>query len=148
MWQQFLLNVNKIDLYNSYDGRLIVQGTPDIVITNGSRLKISVNKKARGQNANDAGRNAEYTEYFWQQRDSVLLLDKFFTLGDQALIRDQKVTITIQVPEKMNVRISPKLEPLIINNSIPEIKKGTYSSTENFVSGSSAFNFLELNKIF
>ena len=145
---QFLMNVNKIDLYHSYDGHLIVQGEPDIVITTGNKLKITVNKKARGANKDEAGRNAEYTEYYWQQRDSVLLLDKYFSLGDQALIRNQKVTITIRVPENMNVKISPKLKPFILRNNIEEDKKASYTTTENSVSGTSTFNFLVLNKNF
>ncbi len=117
-YDDFIMDLGNIDLSVSKDGQLIIEGKPNIIITHGEQLKLFITKKARGLNQNDAERNAEYTEYFWQQQDSVLLLDRYFTLGDQALIRNQEVTITLQIPRNMNVKISPELESLITTKDL------------------------------
>ncbi len=114
----YLMEIKRIDLYAANDGQLIIEGKPQIFITRGDRLKITINKKARGLNENDAVRNAEYTEYFWQQNDSIILLDKFFTLGDQAFIKNQEVTITLQIPTNISVKVSPDLEYLVTEKSV------------------------------
>ncbi len=114
----FLMDMKRIDLYASNDGQLILEGKPRIYIVKGDFLKVIVVKKARGLNEEDAIRNAEFTEYYWQQNDSVILLDKYFTLGDQALIRNQEVTITIQVPVNIKVKVSPDLEYLVTEESV------------------------------
>ncbi len=111
----FLMDMDKIDLYTSDEGQLIIEGEPDIVIKRGDKFKIIVKKKARGYSRADAEKNATYTEYFFQQKDSVLMLDKYFTLGDQAMIRRQEVTVTIQLPDSINYRVSPDLRYLIIS---------------------------------
>ncbi len=109
----FLLDMNQIDLYTTDEGQLLIQGEPDIVITRGDEFKITVRKKARGYSKVDARKNAGYTEYFYQQDDSVLLLDKYFTLGDQAMIRKQEIRVTIQLPDSINYKVSPDLRYLI-----------------------------------
>ena len=109
----FLMDMNKIDLYTSDEGQLLIEGEPDIVITRGDEFKIIVKKKARGTTKTEARKNAEYTEYFFQQKDSVLLLDRYFTLGDQAMIRKQEVRVTIQLPDSISYKVSPDIRYLI-----------------------------------
>ena len=110
---EFLMDFNKIDIYASDEGQLLIEGEPDIVITRGDELKITVKKKARGYSREDARKNAEYTEYYFQQNDSVLLLDKYFTLGDQAMIRRQEVKVIIQLPDSINYKVSDDIRYLI-----------------------------------
>ena len=117
----FLMDMDKIDLYTSDEGQLIIEGEPEIMIKRGDSFKVTVRKKARGYNRADADRNATYTEYFFQQKDSVLMLDKYFTLGDQAMIRRQEVTVIIQLPDSINYKVSPDLRYLIISeDAIPD----------------------------
>jgi phage shock protein C len=110
--RDYLTRMDEVKLY-SLDGELYIEGQPEIRITRGDELKIMIEKRARGSNADDAAFNAQYTEYFWQQKDSVIHLDRYFTLGDQALIRKQKVYVTIQVPHDKQLEVSPYLDRII-----------------------------------
>jgi hypothetical protein len=59
---EFLMDMDRIGLYASDEGQLIIEGEPDIVIVRGDELKVTVKKKARGYSKSDARKNAEYTE--------------------------------------------------------------------------------------
>ncbi|GEM_PF-974037 len=144
-YSNYLLDINRINLYASVEGQLIIEGVPRIYIVKGDLLKVTVVKKARGLNEKDAVRNAEFTEYFWQQKDFVLLLDKHFTLGNQALIRNQEVTITIQVPQNIKVKVSPDLEYLVTEESVSAevITLSQAHSLEYYQNKS--FNFINRN---
>ncbi|TAJ15127.1 PspC domain-containing protein [Marinilabiliaceae bacterium JC017] len=109
-----IMRMEDITLY-SLDGQLMIEGKPEIRITRGDDFKMLIEKRARGANKEDASRNARYTEYFWQQKDSVIQLDRYFSIGDQALIRNQKVYITIEIPENKKLEVSPYLDRLITN---------------------------------
>ena len=110
---EFLMDMDRIGLYASDEGQLIIEGEPDIVIVRGDELKVTVKKKARGYSKSDARKNAEYTEYYYEQKDSVLLLDRYFTLGDRAMIRRQEVEVIIQLPDSINYRVSDDIRYLI-----------------------------------
>ena len=141
----FLMEIKQIDLYASKDGQLLTEGKPRIYIVKGDFLKVTVVKKARGLNEEDAVRNAEFTEYFWQQNDSVILLDNYFTLGDQALIRNQEVTITIHVPRNIKVKVSPDLEYLITEDSVSaEVITLSLADSPEYYRNKS-FNFINRN---
>ncbi len=110
---RYIINTDKLEV-KLKDDELLVLGDPRLRITKGGeRLKITLEKKARGSHPDEARRNAQMIEYFFLQNDSVLLLDRYFTLRDKAMIRQQQITVHIEVPPDKEVIVAPELEQLV-----------------------------------
>ncbi len=96
------------------DDKLLLVGTPDIdVIRSPDTFKIKVTKKSRGQNPDMAMQNANMIEYFYLQDDSLLMLDRYFSVQDIAMMRGQKVDVTIEIPENKHIKIADEFRHLI-----------------------------------
>ncbi|TCO08299.1 PspC domain-containing protein [Natronoflexus pectinivorans] len=64
---------------------------------------ISIERHARGRNKYDAFENASNIDYFWNQNDSVLEISRFFELKENSSFRKQRVNVTIEIPEGMEI---------------------------------------------
>ena len=106
------IEINDLEV-RSYNGEPVIQGEPDIEIHRSDDPRIVIKKHARGKNNSDAQSNANKTEYFWVQNDSILQLDAFFTLTNNALIRNQEVDVDIYIPKNINIDIDHKLRWLV-----------------------------------
>lgn len=86
-------------------------GEPKILIReNAEHFALVIERQAKGATEARARAYAEVTEYFWMQKDSLLELDKIYTLPAKAKIRDQKVIVRISVPKGKVVQIDPDLQ--------------------------------------
>jgi len=110
--RDYIMDMEHLELF-SLDGQLMIEGQPELRITYGDEFKLYVEKRARGINDEEARHNAISSEYFWVQKDSVLLLDRQFTIGEDALVRNQKVYVTVQLPADKKLEVSPYLDRLI-----------------------------------
>ena len=96
------------------DDELMLTGSPRIEIQPGGRdFRIRVEKSARGRDSRRATENANQIEYFYLQKDSLLLLDRYFSIQNTDLLRNQKVEVTLEVPENKELAIDDNLAPLI-----------------------------------
>jgi phage shock protein PspC (stress-responsive transcriptional regulator) len=96
------------------DGNLSIEGRPTIEIINGAdRFAITIEKIGRGTNQQDAANNAKGAEYLWLKTDSVIQLDRIFTLDSGANLRDQRVKVIVEVPKNKQVKIDAGLSSLI-----------------------------------
>ena len=125
-YDEYLMDMNRMDLYITEEGELIIEGNPKINLYRGDELKIVEQKSARGKTEGKAIENAKGIEYSWAQKDSVLYLDKIFTLEDKAMLRDQKITINIYVPDSIPVKIDQDIDYLIND----ETDSGSFSDDE------------------
>ncbi|TRX72532.1 PspC domain-containing protein [Carboxylicivirga sp. M1479] len=110
--REYLMDLDHLELF-SEDGELQVEGAPVINISRGDILQMTIDKKARGLNDDDAEFNAKTTVYYWSQNDSIIYLDKKFVIADEALVRNQKVYINIQIPYGKKLEVSPYLDRFI-----------------------------------
>jgi hypothetical protein len=53
----------------------------------------------------------------------VLLLDRYFTLGDRAMIRRQEVEVIIQLPDSIDYRVSDDIRYLISDRASLEAEE-------------------------
>lgn len=96
------------------NGELLITGTPDIKVNKGAdSFKIFVSKQARGKNTEEAVIHAGKIEFFHLQNDSSLLIDRFFSIQEPAVMRNQKIFIDIEIPEGKEVKISDDLKYLV-----------------------------------
>jgi phage shock protein C len=68
---------------------------------------LSITRRSAGTDLNNARENARNIAYNYTSRDSVLYLDDFFSLGNQKLWRNQKLLVTVEVPEGYKLYIDP-----------------------------------------
>lgn len=96
------------------DDDIILVGTPEIEVEKGgSAFRIIVEKTARGKSSDEAIDNANKIEYFYLQDDSLLWLDRYFSVPDIGLMRGQKVDVTIEVPENKQLKVADEFQHLI-----------------------------------
>jgi hypothetical protein len=110
--KEYLFDTMELEL-SLLDGKLIVEGDPHINIIRGDDFSIKITRKARGMNEEDAEFNAKSTDYFWAQNDSIIYLDRTFALNEEALVRQQKVYVDIEIPREKSLQVSPYLDRLI-----------------------------------
>ncbi|MDN5291309.1 MAG: hypothetical protein PWQ06_1548 [Anaerophaga sp.] len=96
------------------NGQPLIVGTPDIKVNrHGANFEISVRKKSRGQSSDEALKNAEMIEYFYMQNDSLLLIDRYFSVQKPGVMRGQELKVTIQIPEGKAVKTADEFKYLI-----------------------------------
>ncbi|WP_430811737.1 MULTISPECIES: PspC domain-containing protein [unclassified Carboxylicivirga] len=110
--RDFLMDMDPLSAY-SEDGAFKVEGRPIINIRRGDDFALSIDRRARGLNDEDAAFNARNTSYEWTQKDSVIYLDRSFKIADEALVRQQRVIVTIQIPYGKSLEVSPYLDRFI-----------------------------------
>jgi phage shock protein PspC (stress-responsive transcriptional regulator) len=136
--QTLILNLgeNKYNNYTDYeidldkmkmikvDGEEVLLGEPrlDIEKSSSDQFAIVLKKKARGKNQDDAQKNTEAIVYNFQQKDSVITFDPYYTLGEDGKWRNQEIEITVKVPVGKTVFLSKDLVHIIydienINNT-------------------------------
>lgn len=112
--REFLMDIDHLEMFVE-DSELVIEGSPVINIKRGDFFKVSIDKQARGYDTEDASFNASATEYSWSQNDSVIYLDRHFSLGHEALVRQQKVYVNIEIPYDKELEVNQYLERLIDN---------------------------------
>ncbi len=117
---EYLFELNKLSIYHTSDDVLVL-GEPEIKLVRGDQLHIEVNKKSRGRNHQSAIDNCNEIEYFYIQKDSVLYIDPLFTLKEGAKLRDQRVKVTITVPQDVKVEIDNALVD-VVNDQLVDIE--------------------------
>lgn len=98
----------------AFNNDLAITGTPDIDVTRGAEtFRIFVSRQARGKTPYEATDYAEKIEFFHLQNDSLLMIDRYFSVQGPAVMRNQKVIIDIDIPEGKEVKVSDDLKYLV-----------------------------------
>jgi hypothetical protein len=105
-----VVHFNNIRVHLNEDDMTLF-GEPKILIReNAEHFALVIERQAKGATEDRARAYAEAAEYVWMQKDSLLELDKIYTLPAKAKVRDQKVIIRISVPKGKAVQIDPDLQ--------------------------------------
>ncbi len=104
-----------------------IYGKPTFTIekSESGELKLEIRKRSRGRNSKKAWGHARDLEYYWSQRDSLIVLDTYFNLAEGQRWRDPSVSITLMLPEGYAVYLNEEMAGII--HHIPNI-----SSTWDF----------------
>lgn len=96
------------------DGNLSIEGRPAIeVVYDANRFAVTFEKSARGSDRQDALNNAFGIDYFWTQKDSVIQLDRIFTLSQGSFLREQKVKVILEVPSGKHLVMDRAISSLV-----------------------------------
>lgn len=104
---------NREDLKESIDEKIHENLSLNIVSGFGEKPVLRITRSSNGRNSSDARNNALNIRYNFEMRDSVLYLDEAFNREQQMLWRNQKLRLTLELPEKYRLFIDPSCEPLL-----------------------------------
>jgi len=85
----------------------------DIIKSFGNEIEISLKKRARGVNSDAARRQADEIVYSYQVKDSVILMDSYFSLPPHIKWRDQELDIVLSLPVGTEIYLDESLRKLI-----------------------------------
>ncbi len=96
-------------------GEKIMLGTPqlDIEKSSSDEFIVSIRKTSRGRTREDARDYAEDIEYKYELKDTALVFDPYFFLKDDIKWRDQKMFITLRVPEGKTIYLDKQMVDII-----------------------------------
>lgn len=90
----------------------VLAGSPTIRIepTTATDFSVVVSKKSRGKNAADVQNNLQNIQYEFTGKDSLLVLNRYFTLANNSKWRKQEVVVTLKVPSGKQVNLAGNLD--------------------------------------
>jgi len=99
----------------SADGETLLLGKPTLDIEKSATgdCVVIVSKKSRGKNQADANDNIRQILYKYELKDTTLIFDPWFFLGENGKWRDQRVQILLKIPEGSTVHIGENLANII-----------------------------------
>ncbi|WP_461630603.1 PspC domain-containing protein [Labilibaculum euxinus] len=113
-WHDGHIGLDNIKIIVKDDKEIIVgEPTLDIEKSNSGKFEIKLKKKSRGRSNEQANENAENIEYKWKQTDSLIVFNQFFTLPTDSKWRNQKLHITIKVPEGKVIYLDKSMRKII-----------------------------------
>jgi len=97
------------------DGKPVLLGEPrlDIEKSLTGECVILIKKWARGKTQAEANEHIQSILYNYHLSDSILTFDPWFLPGKEARWHDQRVEITLKLPENMSVHLGEGMERLI-----------------------------------
>lgn len=108
------IGLGDIKIINKDDEDIMIgQPTLDIEESYTDKFEIKLRKKARGSSRDIAAENAEEIEYKWQQIDSLVLFDQYFTLPNNKKWRNQNLHITVKVPQGKVIYLDNSMKKII-----------------------------------
>jgi phage shock protein PspC (stress-responsive transcriptional regulator) len=113
-WHDENVDLDGVKIIIKDDEKLVLgEPTLDIEKSHSDNFEIIMKKKSRGRTHGDAVENAEEIKYSWKQVDSLLILDEYFTLPVGDKWRNQKLQITLKVPEGKIVYLDKSIDAII-----------------------------------
>lgn len=108
------LSLDQIKVIAKNDHEIMIgKPTLDIEKSHTNKFEIKLRKKSRGKSPDKAIDNAEHIEYKWTQKDSLITFNQFFTLPLESKWRNQKLHITIKVPEGKVIYLDDSMGKII-----------------------------------
>jgi phage shock protein PspC (stress-responsive transcriptional regulator) len=114
-------NNNEVDLDINHfkevqiDGKFILLGEPrlDIEKSSSNDCVIIVKKHSKGSTTSECNENIRKIIYRYQVTDSSLTFDPWFMVGEKQNWRDQKVNITLKIPEGTSIFLNDNMDRII-----------------------------------
>ncbi|UCG27190.1 MAG: PspC domain-containing protein [Bacteroidales bacterium] len=87
--------------------------TFDIEMSDNDKSSLEIERRSQGKSRRLAAENAQMINYYWEQQDSLLQLDQFFSLPEGEKWRIPEIRITLLVPEGKSVYIGEEMDEII-----------------------------------
>jgi phage shock protein PspC (stress-responsive transcriptional regulator) len=107
--------IDKLDVV-LIDGKERLAGKPrlDVEKSSSDVFSVVVKKSSRGKNVTNAKENIQNIIYEYKLKDSTLVFDPNFLISENGW-RDQKVSITVKIPEGKSIFLNKNMDKIIFN---------------------------------
>jgi phage shock protein PspC (stress-responsive transcriptional regulator) len=115
------LDINEFDI-NEHNFRITsdndsfhLYGKPklDIEKSENNQIQMSVIKTSRGRTRKNAEEKARLINFTWQQLDSVITFDRYFTIEQNGAWKNQEMRIIMKIPIGTSVFLDPSVDEII-----------------------------------
>ena len=113
-----IFDLDEVKIVHAFDDyKIYIQ--PEIRIEQSTEdyFQLIERRSSRGKSRNDARNNANDIIYSWQQNDSLLLLDNYFTLPLDEKWRHQELELILKVPVGMRIHLDKSLDEIAWNSN-------------------------------
>ncbi|RUT78358.1 PspC domain-containing protein [Ancylomarina longa] len=108
------IDLDRVKIIMKDDEEMIIgEPTLDVERSLSDHFEIKVRKKSRGRTHDRAVENAQNIIYKWTQKDSLVLFNQFFTLPENSKWRNQRLHITVKVPNGKVVYLGDSMGKII-----------------------------------
>jgi phage shock protein PspC (stress-responsive transcriptional regulator) len=99
------------------DNEKVLAGNPGLQIeaTESDDFSVIIKRTTRGKNKAEVQTTLDRINYEVTSKDSTLVLNRYFTLGNQAKWRDQQVQVIVKVPKGKMINLDSNLDQLNFN---------------------------------
>jgi len=99
------------------DGKSLLLGEPclDIEKSSANEIVLVIKKRARGKTQAEANEYIRKIVYNYQVSDTTITFDRWFLPGENSRWRDQRVDMTLKIPEGTAVYLGENMEEVIHN---------------------------------
>ena len=96
------------------DDEKVLAGKPGLQIeaTDANVFSVIIKRTTRGKNKTEVQTNLDRIEYEVTSKDSTLVLNRFFMIGNQSKWRDQQVQVIVKVPKGKMIHLDEDLNQL------------------------------------
>ena len=123
-YDEFFIERDDIRIYRNEDGDKLF-GQPELFIrkSDSDKIELIVERRSQGKSKRNAIQNAKNIDYSWEEKDSLLILDPYFTIAEGEKWRIQSLDITLRLPEEKVICLGEDMEDIL--NYIYVDNKGT-----------------------
>ncbi len=96
---EIYLEIDNMDIYlDAEEDKLFGKPKLDVIKNRSNEIRFEVEKRSQGRTPRLAAQNARSIIYFWEQKDSLLLLDTYFSLPEGERWRAPEVRLNLKLP--------------------------------------------------
>jgi phage shock protein PspC (stress-responsive transcriptional regulator) len=113
---EIYLEIDNMEVYlDREENKLYGRPTLDIVKNTINEIQLEIEKRSQGRTPRLAAQNARSLVYQWEQRDSLLIFDRYFSLLEGERWRTPKVMLKVKLPVGKVVYLDEDMVEIIYN---------------------------------
>lgn len=99
-WEnEIYLEIDNVNIYlDREEDKLFGKPKLDVIKNRNNEIRLEIEKRSQGRTPRLAAQNARSIIYFWEQKDSLLLLDPYFSLPEGERWRAPEVRLNLKLP--------------------------------------------------
>ncbi len=96
---EIYLEIDNMNIYlDREEDKLFGKPKLDVIKNRNNEIRLEIEKRSQGRTPRLAAQNARSIIYFWEQKDSLLLLDPYFSLPEGERWRAPEVRLNLKLP--------------------------------------------------
>lgn len=116
-----LLDMDEVKIVNVANAyQIYIQPKIRIIKTNEDSFQVVEKRSSRGSSRDNAHDNACKIHFNWQQNDSMLVIDNYFTLPLEEKWRHQEMELILRIPVGKRIYIDHSMEDIAWNSDFDE----------------------------